>query len=116
MSYRVSKAWHVSHELAHELHELVREVVPTDQVAIELAQHLRRASSAAPHHLEISIKKELQREKQLCYREAQFALKEVYTYLAKAHELAYIDKQLFDKLTDLTAIAHDELQAVAKTA
>ena len=109
MDYRASKAWHYSHQLALEVHELVREVVVTDKVAQELAVKLKRASAAAPTHIKTSLQKELQREKLACYKASRSALEETHRYLKHSLKLNYIDKKFFKKLEKMATNAYHEL-------
>lgn len=114
MKYKVSKAWHFSHKLALEVHELVREVVETDTVANELAIKMRKTSAAAPLALKTSIQKELMREKLECYRASRRALEELHEHLQHSLRLDYIEKKLFKKLERLAVKAHYELSGLIR--
>jgi four helix bundle protein len=109
MKYRASKAWHFSHELALEVHELVREVVETDRVAAELAVKMRKSSARAPLALKASARKELMHEKLQCYQMSRKALEELHSHLLQARELQYVEKKLFKKMERLAIKAHHEL-------
>ena len=114
MKYKASKAWHYSHELANHVHELVREVEPTDKVAQRLAVKLRELSAGAPHHLTQSLEHELEAEKLACYTAAQAALEDLHRHLRVALNLRYIEREFFDRLERLSNIAHDELRVLIR--
>jgi|GEM_PF-3600334 len=109
MDYRASKAWHHSHKLALEVHELVREVVPTDTVANDLAVKMRQASAMAPQQIKDSVDKELAWEKLACYLAARQALEELHEHLKYALKLKYIEKKFFKQLEKMAATAYREL-------
>jgi four helix bundle protein len=116
MKYKESKAWHFSHELALQVHELVREVVETDSVAMELAVKLRKSSATVPTALKVSVRKELVHEKLHYYQISRHSLEELHSYLEHARELNYIEKKLFKKLERLAIRAHNELSGLIKSA
>jgi len=115
MEYRASKAWHFSHELATEIHELVADVVETDKVAVELARRMRRASAEAPAYIRASLRKELHHEKLACYMAARNSLEDVHRHLKYSLKLNYIDKDYFKKLEKKAESAYRELGGIIES-
>lgn len=115
MKYKVSKAWHFSHKLALEVHELVREVVETDTVANELAKKMRKASATAPLALKQSLQNELLHQKLEYYHVSRQALEEVHQHLEHARQLQYVERKLFKKMERLAVKAHYELTGLIHT-
>jgi len=113
MHYKASKAWHFSHQLALQLREVLSEVDTSDDVAVQMAARLKRASTKAPNVLAGSVEKQLEREKLKCYRAAKAALEDVHWHLRLALRLQYIDKELFGELEKLLVTAHRELSGLA---
>ena len=94
-SYRVSKAWHISHLLAAEIHELVLALPESER---ELAGQLRQASVAAYHSLAMSVGKELQKEKLKHYGVARDAAIELQGHLLSAREKKHITADTFQDM------------------
>ncbi len=95
-AYTVSKAWHIGHELAIDIHKLAKQLPAEDKFNLE--KHLRRTSAAGPLKLAESLEKKLLHEKLHCYHAAREAMIELHEHLIRARDHKYIERDLFQEL------------------
>ena len=112
-SYKTSKAWHIGHKLAIEVHHLVRRLPEDDE--FNLAVHLRRTSSAAPLKIAESVERSLENEKLACYKVAREAMIELQELLSLARDLHYIEQQVFDELASQAVATHNLLSGLIRS-
>jgi four helix bundle protein len=112
-SYKASKAWHVGHDLAIEVHRLAQQLPANDE--FNLAVHLRRTSSAAPLKIAKSVEHALEHEKLACYQGAREAVIELQELLSLARDLHYIEQGVFDELAAKAVTAHNLLSNLIRS-
>jgi four helix bundle protein len=112
-SYKASKAWHVGHDLAINVHRLARRLPVNDE--FNLAVHLRRTSSAAPLRIAESVKRTPEHEKLACYKQAREAVIELQELLSLARDLHYIEQQAFEELANKAITTHNLLSGLIRS-
>ncbi|MDB5170757.1 MAG: hypothetical protein JWO35_451 [Candidatus Saccharibacteria bacterium] len=95
-SYKASKAWHISHNLATDVHELARGIPHSDHY--NLNAQLRRASATVPTSIAESVEHALHHKKLECYHLARDAVVELQEQLQLARDRSYVDQQTFEDL------------------
>lgn len=96
MDYKASKAWHMGHELAGEIQQLV-ERIPTNP-DFDIADRMRHLAILTPERIADSIGLGLRHEKIKAYRVARAACTELQEHLSLARDLHYIDDRLYQQL------------------
>ncbi|MDL2363542.1 MAG: four helix bundle protein [Patescibacteria group bacterium] len=112
-SYRLSKAWHLAHSVAIDVHALARELPKSDHYNIH--EEIRIASARVPLTIEASTKKK-SHEKLKHYKIARFAATELHDVLMLAREQQYIEKQVFTDLASRTIEAQQLLTSLIRSA
>ena len=96
-SYRVSKAWHISHELADAIRSVIR--TKHGQEA-DLAGKLRVSSVKIPYHIVLaSGKTKLKKDKLQHFNAARDAVDEFIVHLHHAKRTHYIEASLHENFS-----------------
>jgi four helix bundle protein len=111
-SYKTSKVWHLSNELARDVHFVARDI--GEAHASGLNPKLRRASATVPAAIAESAERSLEHERQECYRVARMAARELHQGLKAAHELQLITEEEFRNLAQRTVATYKLLTALAQ--
>jgi four helix bundle protein len=111
-AYKISKAWHIGHDLAIAIHKTVRDMPGGD--SSELAVHMRRSAATAPLKLAESIELSARHEKLACYQAARDALVDLQQHLSLAYDVHYIERQLHDELAGKAIAAHQLLNTLIR--
>lgn len=112
-SYKQSKVWHLSHELARDVHLVAGDI--GEAHASGLNPKLRRASATVPAAIAESVERTLEHERQECYRVARVAARELHQSLQMAHELQLITEEEFRNLAKRTVATYKLLTALAES-
>lgn len=96
-SYKVSKAWHLGHDLAADIQQLARYLSSTE---LELAGKIRHFAAMTPQKIAESVECSLEHERVKAYKIARAACRELQQHLSLARDLHYIDEQVYQQLAD----------------
>ncbi len=95
-SYKVSKAWHVSHNLATDVLKLARGIPKSDHY--NLGTQLRRSASTVPITIAESVDHNVHHKKLECYSLARESVEQLQEHLQLARDRSYIDQQTFEDM------------------
>ena len=110
-SYKISKAWHLGHEVAESIHYLMK-LLPED--AKQIAGELRCYSASVPHLITASVAKKSKVHKLKCYEYAREATVDLLEVLDRARNQKYIDQKYYDEQAKKVIEAQKQLTHVIR--
>jgi four helix bundle protein len=113
-SFRDLHAWQKGHALAINIYTITQDFPSSEQFG--LTNQIRRSSVSVTSNIAEGFSRKSRKDKQHFYQIALGSLTELQSQLDIAHDINYLNKEIYVSVSEMTDVVHKLLNGLIKSA